>query len=83
MSGGEYGGATNSVGEYGATQGPTTAIRTMAAKMPTPILVRPMRHASRSIMSHSEGRLSACTTGGSTSSESLTRISGVLIAGPS
>ena len=34
----------------------------MAAKMPTPILVRPMRHASRSIMIHSEGRLSACTT---------------------
>ena len=55
----------------------------MAAKMPTPILVRPMRHASRRVISHSEWRRSAWTTGGSTSSESLTLISGVLIAGPS
>ena len=55
----------------------------MAAKMPTPILVRPMRHASRSIISHSDRRRSAWMTSGSTSSESLTLISGVLIAGPS
>ena len=83
MLGGENGGATNCVGEYGASRGPNTAIATMARKMPTPILVRRMRHASRRIMIHSEGRRSACTTGGSTSSESLTMISGVLIAGPS
>ncbi len=58
------------------------ASSTMNAKMPTPILVRPMRHASRMVISHSERRRSAWTTAGSTSSESLTMISS-FIAGRS
>ncbi len=79
-SGEVNGGATSSVGEYGATHGPMTAIATMPAKIATPILVRPMRQASLRIIAHSERRFSPPTTAGSTSSESVTLISGVLIA---